>query len=247
MIEVLALLTLLSALAADARPPPRLPLKPRSLVYDGLYAGRPFWSGAVSLLDGAVEETHTYAEAEAGGFHHSLYFRPATCERMSEGLSAFFWVDRDTGELHGDWRDTVPPAILARLRAQVTAVARRPFTDLPVVFRDTDERGDPLVFRASPFPLRKKPPIPSRRMLAATEVVDVPLDRVFASQGRVTERGLDLYQHAPGETPLVFAESDGTYTIADGHHRFTTAWLRGDPSLRSRVVRPEPGEDWGPP
>ncbi|WP_312430946.1 hypothetical protein [Lacrimispora sp.] len=51
---------------------------------------KPFWSGSVNLLDGKIEEVHSYLEAQAADFHHSLYFSQQQIEKMSNGECAFF-------------------------------------------------------------------------------------------------------------------------------------------------------------
>lgn len=94
--------------------------------YTGVFNGRQFWSGCVSLIDGAVEEVHPYEVAEASGFHHSLYFSPAAQERMHDGDSAFFWVARDDGAIEGEWRTVVPRDIVAAIAAQITVTKRNP-------------------------------------------------------------------------------------------------------------------------
>ncbi len=48
-----------------------------------LFNGVPFWSGSVNLLDGKIEEVHSYQEAQAADFHHSLYFSQAQIEKMA--------------------------------------------------------------------------------------------------------------------------------------------------------------------
>lgn len=57
--------------------------------------GKPFWSGAVSVLDGQIEEVHSYKEAEEVDFHHSFYFSPESQELMRSEESAFFCVYSD--------------------------------------------------------------------------------------------------------------------------------------------------------
>lgn len=38
-----------------------------------IFEGKEFWSGCVSLIDGKIEEVHTYEEAQRCDFHHSPY------------------------------------------------------------------------------------------------------------------------------------------------------------------------------
>lgn len=83
----------------------------------GSINGRRFWSGSVSLLDGKIEETHTYEEAEDRDFHHSMYFTPQAQERMSADESAFFTVD-ENGKISG-WSTEIPPKIIAEIQRQL--------------------------------------------------------------------------------------------------------------------------------
>ena len=88
--------------------------------FDGnsaMFNGKPFWSGSVSLLDGVIEEVHSYQEAEEAGFHHSLYFSHNQVEKMDNGENAFFWVDN--GTVYGDWRETVPKEIISKIEEQI--------------------------------------------------------------------------------------------------------------------------------
>ena len=82
------------------------------------FKGKQFWSGAVNLLDGVIEEVHSYEEAEKAGWHHSLYFSPAQVDKMDAGETAFFWVEN--GVVYGDWRDTVSPEILRKIEKQIS-------------------------------------------------------------------------------------------------------------------------------
>lgn len=81
------------------------------------FKGRPFWSGSVSLLDGVIEEVHTYKQAENSDFHHSMYFSPGQVEKMANGENAFFWVDR--GEVQGEWRDSISKDIKDSIERQI--------------------------------------------------------------------------------------------------------------------------------
>ena len=51
----------------------------------GLYQGRIFWSGSVSLADGKIEEIHTLQEAQAADYHHTSYFSPEQASRIEDG------------------------------------------------------------------------------------------------------------------------------------------------------------------
>ena len=61
----------------------------------GLYQGRIFWSGSVSLVDGRIEEIHTLQEAQAADFHHTFYFSPEQASKIDDGECGFFWITED--------------------------------------------------------------------------------------------------------------------------------------------------------
>ena len=84
-----------------------------------LFNGVPFWSGSVNLLDGKIEEVHSYQEAQAADFHHSLYFSQAQIEKMAEEDCAFFWISED-GAIEGEWRETLGDSLILRLSEQIT-------------------------------------------------------------------------------------------------------------------------------
>ena len=69
-------------------------------MFIGKIGRKKFWSGSVSLIDGIIEETHTYKEAELNDFHHSFYFSETQIEKMDNGECAFFCVDRKSGEIY---------------------------------------------------------------------------------------------------------------------------------------------------
>lgn len=86
--------------------------------YDSVtFNGKPFWCGSVSLLDGVIEEVHTYEEAQSTDFHHSMFFSEEQLEKMQDGDNAFFWVDN--GKVQGDWRDRIPAEIIDKIREQI--------------------------------------------------------------------------------------------------------------------------------
>lgn len=60
-----------------------------------IYNGKKAWSGAVSTLDGTIEEVHSYKEAEEVGFHHTFYFSDSQLDKMDEGDSCFFCIYND--------------------------------------------------------------------------------------------------------------------------------------------------------
>lgn len=77
-----------------------------------------FWSGSVNLTDGVIEETHSYEEAKANDFHHSMYFSNSQVEKMANQENAFFWVDTD-GTINGDWRDEINADIIEKISKQI--------------------------------------------------------------------------------------------------------------------------------
>lgn len=81
------------------------------------YKEKKFWSGCVNLLDGRIEEVHSYEEALFCDFHHSLYFSDSAIDGMENGKMAFFWVD--DGIIHGTWREILSPILIAQLREQI--------------------------------------------------------------------------------------------------------------------------------
>lgn len=114
---------------------------------------------------------------------------------------------------------------------------RRP--PLETLGTEKDRWGDrkSITWLKSPFPFQRKPPVASS-LVNQAKLEDVPLHLLNGSQQRVTQHG--VVEHArktSGEPPLVYAETDGRYTIGDGHHRAAAAWLRGDGSIKARVVR----------
>ena len=87
----------------------------------GVYKGRKFWSGAFDTRDGYIIEIHSYEQAELTDFHHSLYFKPSTCEMMADGEAQFFWIDR--GQIQTSWRGAAAtPKIVAAIRSQIDIV-----------------------------------------------------------------------------------------------------------------------------
>jgi len=83
------------------------------------FENRPFWSGSVNLLDGTIEEVHSYQEAQAADFHHSLYFSEPQIEKMSNGECAFFWIE-STGVIQGVWRDKINDELIKKIAKQIT-------------------------------------------------------------------------------------------------------------------------------
>lgn len=87
----------------------------------GLYQGRIFWSGSVSLADGRIEETHTLREAQAADFHHTLYFSPEQALKIDDGECGFFWITED-GEVETEWREALGRDIICGIKEQITVI-----------------------------------------------------------------------------------------------------------------------------
>lgn len=82
------------------------------------YEGRQIWSGSANAIDGVIEETHTFEEAEFADFHHSLYFSDEQIEKINDGDSVFFFISN--GEVETLWRDEEAPAwLVSKIRGQL--------------------------------------------------------------------------------------------------------------------------------
>ena len=55
----------------------------------------PFWIATVNVLDGKIEEHHTYEEAESMDFHHAFVFSTEQCEKIDNGEVVLFWWNED--------------------------------------------------------------------------------------------------------------------------------------------------------
>jgi hypothetical protein len=135
-------------------------------------------------------------------------------------------------------------SLIALLEARVLGPIKHPKTksvkSLPKVGEETWDDGTHITWRASPFPHRSKPQLPSRLHNDA-EVRKVPLASLNSSQTRVTEHGVLKHlkvaaSDKASDLPLVYREHDGSHTIGDGHHRLVAAHLRGATFAQARVV-----------
>lgn len=82
------------------------------------FNGRPFWAGSVNLLDGVIEETHTYEQAAQADFRHSLYFSRPQVEKIDSGINAFFTVSADGDIL--DFREPIPNWVKREIKNQIS-------------------------------------------------------------------------------------------------------------------------------
>lgn len=92
------------------------------------FNGKKFWSGSVSLLDGTIEEVHTYEEAVMWDFHHSYYFSEEAQERMDNEESAFFYINgKDVDVI--DWRTEIPQWVKGRIKEQIEIGGKKLYSD----------------------------------------------------------------------------------------------------------------------
>ena len=110
---------------------------------EATFNGKAFWSGSVSLIDGVIEEVHSFEEAETVDFHHSLYFSQAQVEKMASGENAFFFIDG--GKVEGDWRESIPNNIIKKIEEQITFNTDISFQDRVYNGSLTQERIDYLI------------------------------------------------------------------------------------------------------
>jgi hypothetical protein len=98
------------------------------------------------------------------------------------------------------------------------------------------------------FPIRRLPRIPeldrralSERAWRNADVERVPLDRLYATQDWISDRGLRHHSRPGarpdgGTWPCVIAHQ-GQYWLIDGHHRAICAVQRGERHIRAHVQR----------
>jgi len=91
--------------------------------------GNPIWSGVFDTRDGTILETHSYQQAAAADFHHSMYCSPSVLEMVKEGDAQFFWL-AENGNVKTEWKDAAAPAhiieiIERQLRGAKDQAARR--------------------------------------------------------------------------------------------------------------------------
>lgn len=108
---------------------------------------------------------------------------------------------------------------------------------LEVLRVETWPDGTRITWLESPFPYERKPQFPSRVFSerAARQTV-VPLSALIGTQREVTDIGVVMYAAgATNDLPMVYRDARGLF-IADGHHRLTAAFLRGETEARVRLV-----------
>ena len=86
-----------------------------------LRSNKKFWIGSVNILDGRIEEVHTYEKAFANDFHHSLYFSQTQVEKIKNEECMIFWVD--LAGVQGEWRHgKLPWNIAQEINKQIEIV-----------------------------------------------------------------------------------------------------------------------------
>lgn len=80
--------------------------------------GEKFWIGSVNVMDGEIEEVHTYEEARDNDFHHNFYFSPAQVEKFTEGECMIFWINEDG--IQAEWTmGKASPDIVNKIKQQI--------------------------------------------------------------------------------------------------------------------------------
>jgi hypothetical protein len=81
----------------------------------------PFWIGSVNILDGEIEEVHTFDEAQEHDFHHSFYFSQNQVEKIDQEECMIFWILN--GKIESTWtHGSIPNHIIAQLKKQIQII-----------------------------------------------------------------------------------------------------------------------------
>ena len=80
--------------------------------------GEEFWIGSVNVMNGEIEEVHTYEEARDKDFHHNLYFSPVQVEKFTEGECMIFWINADG--IQAEWTmGKASPDVVNKIKEQI--------------------------------------------------------------------------------------------------------------------------------
>lgn len=83
--------------------------------------GKKFWIGCANILDGFIEEVHTYEEAENYDFHHSFYFSKNMLEKIDNEECMVFWVEGSG--VNGEWtHGKIPLNIIGIIESQINFI-----------------------------------------------------------------------------------------------------------------------------
>jgi len=83
------------------------------------WKGKKFWIGVVNLLDGEIEEVHSYEEAERTDFHHNFYFSDSALEKIEDEEWAIFTAEKDKIM---DWTTKFSDEIKRKIKQQIKPV-----------------------------------------------------------------------------------------------------------------------------
>ncbi|MFW6226062.1 MAG: hypothetical protein ACOC3V_03815 [bacterium] len=82
-----------------------------------------FWIGSVNVLDGYIEEVHSYEVAKSNDFHHSFYFSPQQLEKIRNEECVVFWIDISDGSIVSEWRHgRTPTWLINKMKEQIKIV-----------------------------------------------------------------------------------------------------------------------------
>jgi len=78
-----------------------------------------FWIASVNIIDGEIEETHTYQKAADNDFHHSLYFSIDQLEKIENGECMIFWIS-EYGDIQ--YHEKIAENIIDKIKKQIKII-----------------------------------------------------------------------------------------------------------------------------
>jgi hypothetical protein len=83
--------------------------------------GEEFWIGTVNVLDGEIEEVHTYEKAKNNDFHHHFYFSISQLDKMNEKECMIFWISPNG--IEAEWTmGKASPDIINKIKQQIEII-----------------------------------------------------------------------------------------------------------------------------
>lgn len=79
---------------------------------------KPFFIGAVNILDGYIEEVHNYDTANKHDFHHSSYFSQGVLDKQDDEILIFWFEDG----VPYNWEENIPSNIKDAIMHQVELI-----------------------------------------------------------------------------------------------------------------------------
>lgn len=79
---------------------------------------KPFFIGAVNILDGYIEEVHSFETASKHDFHHSSYFSDGVLDKQDDDIRIFWFED---GYPY-NWEEDIPSNIKEAIMSQVELI-----------------------------------------------------------------------------------------------------------------------------